>query len=383
MNAKTVRARDEEDWPPQPRTNPDLIGQVEAERTLLDAFHGERMAHAWLISGPKGIGKATLAHRFARYVLSQGANEDSRVDNGPGLFADDLQESDPGGLWTDPGSALFQRVIAGGHADLMCIERSLNKQGKLRSEIVIDDVRTIGGFMSLTAGEGGWRVVIIDSADEMNRNAANAVLKILEEPPARALLVLISHNPGRLLPTIRSRCRNLVLSGLEDPDLQILVEKYLTSTGAGDRSELVKLAGGSIGRAVELSEAGGLALYRDVLGLLGSCPNLDVPELHKLAGAWARAGAEDTFATAMDILLGVLSRLIREFAANRGGKGLASGEVEIFQRLSATVDLDRWLKVWEKINMLLDRTDAINLDRKQVVLNIFLEIEGAARSGQR
>jgi len=379
MNAKAARTNADEVWPPLPRLNPQLVGQEQAERTLLDAFHGERMAHAWLISGPKGIGKATLAHRFARYVLANGGNEGS----GPSLFADDLPKSEPDTLWTDPASALFQRVAAGGHADLMCIERSLNKQGKLRGEIVIDDVRTIGGFMSLTAGEGGWRVVVIDSADEMNRNAANAVLKVLEEPPARAMLMLVSHNPGRLLPTIRSRCRNLVMSGLSDPHMETLLGTYLPDVGDGDRNQLSKLAEGSIGRAVDLSDAGGLLLYRDVLSLLATCQRLDVPELHKLAGNWAKVGAEDTFSTAMNILQAVLSRLIRELAANRGGTGLAPGEQEIFQNLSVTPDLDRWLKVWEKINTLLDRTDAINLDRKQVVLNIFLEIEGAARSGQR
>jgi DNA polymerase III subunit delta' len=380
MNAKAAKSSEEHDWPPIARVNPDLVGHDQTENLLADAFHGERMAHAWLISGPKGIGKATLAHRFSRYVLSQGVDGDS---DGMGLFGDDLPETSIGSLWTDPESTVFRRITAGGHADLMCIERSLNKQGKLRNEIVIDDVRGIGGFLSLTAAEGGWRVVIIDSADEMNRNAANAVLKVLEEPPARALLVLLSHSPGRLLPTIRSRCRKLVMPGLSGGDMDALLERYLPDVSPGDRAELGKLADGSIGRAIDLSRAGGIGLYRDILGLLRTCPGVDVPELHKLAGNWSKIGADQTFSTAMDILRNILSRLIRGFAANGIVEGVAAEETEIFQRLSSTADLDRWLKVWEKINNLLDRTNAINLDRKQVVLNIFLEIDGAARSGQR
>jgi DNA polymerase-3 subunit delta' len=381
MNAKAAKKKIVEDiWPPVSRLNPDLSGQETAERTLLDAFNSERMAHAWLISGPKGIGKATLAYRFARYALSQGGAGDS---DGPGLFGDELPAPDPGSLWTDPQSPVFQRVAAGGHADLLGIERTLNDNGKLRKEIVIDDVRGIGGFLSLTAAEGGWRIVVIDSADEMNRNAANAVLKVLEEPPARALLLLVSHNAGRLLPTIRSRCRKLVMPGLADQTMQTLLETYLPDVAAGDRAQLINLASGSIGHAVSLHEAGGIDLYQELLALLGTCPRLDIQQLHKLAGNLAKVGAEDAFRTAMAILLNILARMVREFASGSGGGNLPAAEADIFQGLTSTAELDRWLQVWEKITHLLDRTDAINLDRKQVVLNVFLEIEGAARSGQR
>jgi len=380
MNARAVSAESDSVWPPEPIANPGLVGHRDAEATLQKAFAGPRMAHAWLISGPRGVGKATLAYRFARYALAQGVPGEQR----PGLFGGELlSPSGSDGLWTDPASAVFQRVAAGGHADLMVIRRSLNKQGKLRGEIVIEDVRGIGAFMSLTAAEGGWRIVVIDSVDEMNRNAANAVLKVLEEPPARAMLLLISHNPGRLLPTIRSRCRKLTVSGLPDTVINDLLTQYLPSVGGDDRAALAKLSEGSIGQAIELSGAGGLGLYRDILQLLLTCPGLDIPLLHKLAGNWSRTGAEDTFARATEILVDLLGRMVRELAANRGGNGLTSGEMEVFERFSGTVDLDRWLEVWEKINDLLDRTSAINLDRKQVILNIFLEIDGAARSGLR
>jgi len=365
-------------WPPPARINPDFVGHPECEQVLHDAFHSNRLAHAWLISGPKGVGKATLAYRFARYVLSQGVEADAPASMG--LFGDELPEPDPGSLWTDPNASVFRRIASGGHADLMCIERGLNKQGKPRSEIVIDDVRGIGGFLSLTAAEGGWRVVVIDCADDMNRNAANAVLKVLEEPPARALLLLISHNSGRLLPTIRSRCRKLVVPGLAEVDLNNLLEKYEPELGREDRNELARLSEGSIGRAVDLAEAGGLSLYHDVLSLLATYPKLDIPLLHKFAGSWSKAGSEDTFKTMNDILLGILSRFIQAKSAGQGGAMLPSVEQALFDSLSSGTGLDRWLQVWEKITDLLGRTDAINLDRKQVVLNVFLEIDGAARS---
>ncbi len=178
---------DEEEPVPEPRATHVLLGQAEAEREFLHAFDTGRPAHAWLITGRQGIGKATLAFRLARTILSGDAPDAH-----------------------DPEAALFRRVAAGGHADLLVVERAVDeKSGKRRAEITVDDVRGVREFLSKTPAEGGWRVVVIDSADQMNTNAANAVLKILEEPPSRAMLLLLAHNPGRLLPTIISRCRRL------------------------------------------------------------------------------------------------------------------------------------------------------------------------------
>src|SRR5215831_1043245 len=186
-----------------PRENPDLLGHQYTEGELRRLAEGGRLPHALLLTGPRGIGKATLAFRLARFLLAQ-----------PGDRADT-------GLAVDPASNAFRRVASGGHADLLTVERAYDpRRRRRRSDIIIDDVREIAGFFRLTAAEEGWRIVIVDGAEEMNRNAANALLKILEEPPQRALLLMVSHSPGQLLPTIRSRCCRYALPAL--PQLLVL-----------------------------------------------------------------------------------------------------------------------------------------------------------------
>ncbi|NQU61183.1 MAG: DNA polymerase III subunit delta' [Rhodospirillales bacterium] len=367
-----------------PRENPDLFGHEAAEGALKKTFDSGRVAHAWLISGPKGIGKATLAYRFARYVLASGGGEE---DKSAGLFGNDLLPPDgpinaDDTLYISPGHPVFRRMAAGGHADFMSVERSLDDKGKLRSEIVVSDVRAIGRFFNLTAGEGGWRVVVIDCADDMNPNAANALLKVLEEPPEKGLLLLVSHNPGRLLPTIRSRCSKLALKPLPEDTVQTLIQAHLPELDAGgDALALAHLADGSPGRALALAQEGGLEIYRDMTGLLETMPKLDVAALHAFGSKLGRAGTEEKFRTAGGLLRWWLARLI--VVAAGGSEAIprfTASEEALMGRLGAAAGLDRWLEVWEKINHLLTKTDHVHLDRKQVVLNVFLAIENAVRS---
>ncbi|MBC8337554.1 MAG: DNA polymerase III subunit delta' [Rhodospirillales bacterium] len=383
---------------PAPRENPDLHGHDGAEHLLRDSFDAGRLAHAWLISGPEGIGKATLAYRFARYVLSGGnAAPEAEASAGAGLFGDDLLPADipdsqeeQGPLYVPPHHPVFKRVASGGHSDLMSVERTVNeKTGKLRTEIVVDDIRLVGNFFHHTAGEGGWRVVVIDCADEMNVNAANAVLKVLEEPPAKALLLLVSHNPGRLLPTIRSRCRKLALQPLGVDSVAALLGHWRPELDVQDTRSLAALADGSPGRALALAGEGGLELYRDMLALLETLPRLDVPALHAFGGRLAKSGADEAFHTASGLLRWWLARMILNAATGGGRETQAGGgrmtqagsaEQALMDRLCAVVNLDRWFEVWEKINHLLSRADQVNLDRKQVVLNVFLTLEDAVRS---
>ena len=352
---------------PAPRENPLLMGQEAGESALLQAYSSGRLPHAWLITGPRGIGKATLAFRFARFLFAQA---------GGGLFA-----AAPTSLLVDPVEPAFRRVASGGHADLLVVERGYDpKRKRRRSEIVVDDVRAIADFMHLTAAEGGWRVIIVDGADEMNRNAANALLKVLEEPSKRAILFIISTSPGALLPTIRSRCRFLPLKLLSEKQVADLLAKYRPDLPPSEIAALARLSDGSIGRAIELAEAGGLKLYRNLLGLLEHLPVLDGPALHAFADRLARADGEDSFRLVTELLPSWLAHMV-VFGA-RGAEttaGIFPEESGIMKRLAARRGLDQWVEVWEKLNRIFTLVDSVNLDRKQTVLNAFFTLEEATR----
>jgi DNA polymerase-3 subunit delta' len=358
---------------PAPRETLDLIGHEAAERQLLDVWSSGRFPHAWLITGLKGIGKATLAYRLARFVLAGGGG-------GGGLFGGPDSLSLPG------DHPVVRRVASLGHADLAVIERAWadDRMSRRRSEIVIDDARGIGTFLSLTPAEGGWRVVIVDAACEMNRNAANALLKVLEEPPSNALIILVSHAPGRLLPTIRSRCRTLALRPLDDEALVNLLARHRPDLAEMDRLALSRLAEGSLGRALDLAAEGGLDLYRDLVALLLTLPNLDIPRLHVFADRVAKQGQDSSFRTVTTLFGWWLARMVR--AGGTAGQGVAEvvpGESALIARLLAAASLEQWLEVWEKTSTLFVRTEAVHLDPKQIVIGAFLAVERLARQPTR
>jgi DNA polymerase-3 subunit delta' len=331
---------------PHPRANPDLVGHGAAEARLRDSFARGRLAHAWLIAGPRGIGKATLAYRFARYVLARGKPVAAAE---PSLFGPPAMKTAEEGLYLDPAHPVFRRVAYGGHADFLAVEPGFDeKKGVRRAEIVVEDVRGVGAFLALTPAEGGWRVVVVDSADDLNRNAANALLKVLEEPPARALLMLVSHNPGALMPTIRSRCQRLALAPLDLDAAARVIGRSLPSLAAAEAAELARLAGGSPGRALELASEDGLALHKELGELLDGLPALDGVALQRFGDKVGKAGAEAAFRVAADIL-------------RRHLNGLAIG------------DPSRWLETRDRIDGLLARVDGLNLDRKAALMDaVFL-----------
>jgi DNA polymerase-3 subunit delta' len=354
-----------------------LTGHDDAESRLLESFTAGKLPHAIILGGPRGIGKATLAFRLARFLLSQPA-----TPPGPDLFG--APPAPPASLTLSPDDPVFKRIAAGGHADLMTVERGIDpkRKDRLRSEIVVDDTRDVAGFLRLTSAEGGWRIVIVDSADEMNRNAANALLKILEEPPRNSLLMLISHNPGRLLATIRSRCRKLVLKPLSEETVVDLLGRYRPEIAGEEARALARLAEGSIGRAIALADAGGIDLYRGLLKLLGRLPDLDAPTLHGFADTLARADADESYRTVVELLTQFLSRMIRRAVAGNASDGAAeivAGEHQAMHHLAGRRGLDQWVEVWEKIARSFAQADGLNLDRKQVVLGAFLALEGASR----
>jgi DNA polymerase-3 subunit delta' len=354
-----------------PRANPDLYGHEAVEQRLLDAWNSGRMPHAWLIGGIPGIGKATLAFRFARFALSQDSD-----GSGSSLFGDPLPATT---LQTDPDSPIFRRVAAAGHADLLTIERQFDpKRGRLKTDIAVDDARKIGPFLRLTAAEGGWRVVVLDGADRLNNHGQNAILKILEEPPTRTLLLVVTENPGGLLPTIRSRCRKLMLDPLPEALVADLLLRYRPDLAETDRVALARLAEGSIGRALDLASAGGLHLYRDMIGLLLTLPRLDMVAAHGLADRLMRKGDDVAYYALTELLVWWLARLARGLARGQLPPEVVPGEGDLMMRLARERGLDRWLEVWEKVNRLFARAESANLDRKQVVLNALLTVEAAA-----
>ena len=368
----------QDDCPPEPRQNPDLLGQEMAERILAKGFSSERLPHAWMFTGPKGIGKATLAFRFARYVLAHRPIKDTGTLPLEVSDTQNISGTEADTLYLAPSNPIFQRVAASGHSDLMTIEAELKNAKNSRGVIGVDNVRKISHFFRLTAGEGGWQVVIIDSADDMNVNAANALLKVLEEPPANALLLLVCHNPGKLLPTIRSRCQKLRLNQLDEATISKLLARYMPHLHQDTRDGLAALSDGAIGRAIELALASGLEIQKQIMNFLMQVPTIDFAALRDFSTQMGQANAGAQFEAMANLLRRVLWRLI-PYASGNPRDDLNTEETEVFKHLIEYAKLDRWLKVWEETNDLLDNANRFNLDRKYLILHIFFNISKAVR----
>ncbi len=313
---------------------------------MMDAMAQGRMHHAWLITGPEGIGKATLAYRFARRLLA--GRDAAPITGQPGSL--DLNSSHP----------VFRRVMAGGHADLMTVERAVDEKTKrLKRDIAVDAVRGINAFMALTPAEGGWRVAIVDGAEDLNQASANALLKILEEPPPRAVLLLACSAPGRLPPTIRSRCRLLRLSQLSDDAMARLLALYLPDSTADDRGRLTTFAEGSIGRALALADEGGIAIASLVDDLLAALPDVAPSRGHAVADALGRNDAG--FQMFMDHLSQAIAALVRDTVRGRAEPEQA--------RLAALRPLEAWAELWQSLLRLRDDTERFALDKRQALVS--------------
>jgi len=352
-----------------PSLTSDLLGHEDAEQTLAAALSGGNLHHAWLLAGPPGIGKATLAWRFARALLDS--------ERGGGLFGDP-----PDDLHVDPGSGLFTQVAGGAHPNLMVLRRQWDfkaRPPKYYTVIRVDDVRKLTGFLGQSASREGRRVVLIDAADDLQfPSASNALLKPLEEPPANTIFILVCHQPGRLLPTIRSRCRRLDLRPPDRADATTILtraEPELDNEAAG---MLLHLADGSPGRALRLHNAGGLEIYQDLLGLLGDLPRLSREKAQKLAGQMDnRATGEGAFNMLFDQAEGFLRRLLG-FAATGEAAFVSDHEAALATRL-APAGLEQWFDVCDNLQRLRERTESVNLNRKAVTLTLFSAFEEAAR----
>lgn len=319
-----------------PRENPCLTGHEAAEAALLEGLQGGRLHHAWLITGPEGVGKATLAYRFTRRLLGGGTQT----------------------LHMPPADAVFRRVAAGTHADLLTIEREWDeKKKRMKKQIAAETVRSIPPFLHLTPAEGGWRVVIVDGAEDVNPQSANALLKVLEEPPARAVLILVCSAPGRLLPTIRSRCRHLTLAPLAATEMDAVLRERLPELSATERAALARIAEGSPGRAMTLAEEGGLKLAAMVGEVLEAGSGISLLRAYEMADALREQAAFETF-------MGLLQRGIAA-AVTACIRGTADA---IQRRLVDSRTVLAWAETAEAIGRLAEETERANMDRRQATV---------------
>ena len=342
-----------------PRTNPDLVGHAAAETALLQAWRSGRLHHAWLITGAQGIGKATLAWRFARFLLAHG------------LAPAPAGQAATDNLYLLPEHPIFRRVVAGGHADI--IDIAPNEKGNLG----VDEVRKIEPLFRRSAAEGGWRIAIIEDADAMTEPAQNALLKILEEPPPGAILLLTAQVAGRLLPTIRSRVRTLHLEPLPAADLAAMLEKELPTLTAPARAELAALAGGSIGQALALSAAEGVQAYRELLVLIDEIHTLPAQPLLDYAEKLGRKGGEAAYAVIADLLPEYLENVARLAASGEMTERLP-GEGAVAAALAQRLGLEPALALWDKVREQFRQAAGLNLDRKQTLLSVLLTVKEAA-----
>ncbi|MFS8038307.1 DNA polymerase III subunit delta' [Xanthobacter sp. AM11] len=330
---------------PHPRQQDRLFGHAAVEADLLGDFRAGRLPHALLIGGPEGIGKATLAYRLARMVLAGGPD--------PGRHDLSLSPSHP----------VFRQVASMSHPDMLVLRRVPEAgEEKIPTVIPAEMVRRVRSFFGATAAAGGWRVCIVDAVDELNAFGANALLKTLEEPPPRALFLLVSHAPGRVLPTIRSRTRLLRLRPLAPPDVLAALDHLKDEVEALDPARLpaaAQASGGSVRRALVLAQGEGMEVRTDTLRLLEQLPRPRAEDLHKLG-----ARLQGDRADGLDLFIEAVS----DYVAAR-----ATAADEPRHRLV------RLGEVWEKVRRSAVEADVFNLDRKALVFRIFADLADAVR----
>ncbi len=328
------------DGVPAPSANPALFGHSAIRSFLAQAYQSSQMHHALLLEGPQGVGKTTLAFHLAGHMLKYSQAEDAPLT----LATPDFE------------TAPYRQIASGTHLSVLHVSRPFDaKSGKFKTGIPVEEIRRVGHFLNRTSHDGAWRIVIVDPADDMNRNAANALLKTLEEPPKRTLFILISHSSGRLLPTIRSRCQSIRFEPLAKADLSAALQAInLDTRTLPDADQLLTHADGSVRKAALLLAFGGLEISDAVDDILAK-PVFDVPKAHALATALSGRDAEIQYDLFLDDLLARIATKAR-LAAEQGN----------------THEANKWSLLWQEMQNEARDAAAFNLDRKQTVL-IFLE----------
>ena len=335
---------------PPSRMTKTLFGHAGTEAALLAAYRSGRVPHAFLLIGQKGIGKATLAYRLARFVLAHPDPAAPKVRTAPSLAV-------------DPQHPVARRVAAQAHTDLLILERTLNDKGVLRQQIAVEDVRRTVSFFGATAGEGGWRIAIVDAVDELNRSGANALLKVLEEPPQRAILLLVCHSPARVPATLRSRCRIVTLRPLVQSDVAAALAAAVGRPADDPQVKAAAAAAdGSVARALAFLDEDTLALRQRALDELDRLPALNANALHALGDALAGTDPQPLAAFVDTVNAWLSQRLDRKPQEN-----------------AQLGPLVRLAEVSERINQAARDAETYNLERKPLVFGVFGLLAEATR----
>ena len=350
---------------PHPRHTKTVIGRDAVQQILAEGVRDGRLHHGWLITGPEGIGKATLGYAFTRHVLAQPTERDPATTR----------------LAVPQTSVAHRQVAALSHPDLLLLRRSWDSKTKRHTtSIPVDEVRRLRMFLGHKAEAADWRVVLVDTADDLNTGAANAILKSLEEPPPRTLFILLSSEPGRLLPTIRSRCRLLPLAPLGPDDLKAAFGQAITASdnakppSPSEWPRLIELSHGSVRRALGVNSTGGIKIYDKVLAMVAALPRIDWTAVHAVSDELAGAAAEQKFEQFFEFLMDLLGRLIRAAATGEG----SSGDVVLARQLITGDRLPGFAAAWTDIAAAKSEAMALNLDRKALIMDTVTRIAAAA-----
>lgn len=348
----------------KPRENPNLFGHEAAEQRFLHEYNRGLIHHAYLMTGHKGIGKATLAYRFARFLLSQGAIKAEQEAPSMSLFGDPEPAAAPqtSGLQMSADDALFRRIATGSHTDLLTISPAYDaKKHTEKSTITVDEARKIPEFLSLTPAEGEWRVVIVDAVDQLNVNAANALLKILEEPPERAILFLICHSPGGILPTIKSRCRTFKLGAPEEKAFGEILNHIAPEIPSHDYTALYALSYGAPGHAITLHQEGAVELYEKWLAAMQ--PDASPAVRQAFADSAAARKSPDSWNALLHCWQVVMQRLT-VFGHDEKSVPIFRREAELLGNIAAATPPAQRRSWVEQGNRLIAQTETYNLDKR-------------------
>lgn len=364
----------------EPRLNMECFGHDDIERQLLELFNAGRMPHGLVFAGPKGIGKATFAYRLARFLLKHGKAD--VVDAGPSLFGDPLPATPVvhETMNVDAEEQAVRLIASGGHPDLLTIERAIDEKTGARKEgVSVDDARKVTPFLRMTASMGGWRVVILDDADTMNRSSQNAILKILEEPPSNTVLILIAHRPGALIPTIRSRTRFIEFNTLDDALMARLLTRVKPDIRSDECDVLCAIAQGSIGQALNLMDEEGLKAMDRLVAVLQNWPNLDWKDIHHVADYFGQKGQENAQQSFQDILLWIVSTMVKARARGVKGEGGLPRALSapVFGQILRHYNVEQWVGIYDALLNHFATVKYGTLDRRYAAFGAFSILSGA------